>query len=51
MSESEIKEVRFDKYCKNCAHWENGKEIPYCDDCLEEFVREGTEVPVKWEKK
>lgn len=48
---SENKEVRFDKYCSKCAHWENGTEVQYCDDCLEVPLRRGTEVPIKWEKK
>ena len=47
----ENKEVRFDKYCQTCKNWDGGKENPICDDCLEEFMREGTEVPLKWEKK
>lgn len=49
MGDSELKEVRFDIYCPTCKHWHNGKEIQYCDDCLEEFMREGTEKPLKWE--
>lgn len=51
MNNSDDKEVRYDKYCKTCTHWENGKEIPFCDECLEESTRYGTEVPLKWEKK
>lgn len=63
IGDSELKEVRFDKYCASCINWTNGKELKYgetepdeakklliCDECLEESMREGTEVPVKWEK-
>lgn len=49
VGDSEIKEVRFDKYCPSCKHWNNGKEVVWCDDCLEESMREGTEKPIKWE--
>jgi len=50
IGDSENKEVRFVKYCQTCKNWADGKEIPVCDDCLEESMREGTEVPLKWEK-
>lgn len=49
--DSQLKEVRFDLYCKTCKYWNEGKEIPYCDNCLEESVREGTIKPLKWEEK
>lgn len=51
ISNSENKLVRFDKYCPNCEYWNDGVEIQYCDDCLEESVREGTEKPVRYEEK
>jgi len=50
LGDSDIKEVRYDKYCETCKHWNNGEEIPFCDECLEESMRNGTEVPSKWEK-
>ena len=63
-SDSEVKEVRFDKYCQSCVNWENGAELCYkstsvpeakklliCDECLETWMRLGTEVPIKWEAK
>lgn len=50
MGDSENKEVRFDKYCPSCKHWANGEEIFWCDDCLEEGMRPGTEKPTKYEK-
>lgn len=49
--DSELKETRFDKYCETCKYWAEGKEIPWCDECLEESMRQGTEKPLKWEKK
>ena len=54
-SESELKEVRFDKYCSTCKYWEDGREdgqakVRPCDECLEEPVREGTEAPLHWVK-
>ena len=53
--DSELKEVRFDKYCSKCKYWEDGREdgqakVAPCDECLEEFMRERTEVPIRWEK-
>ena len=54
-SDSELKEVRFDKYCSKCKYWESGREdgqakVAPCDDCLEKPIRTGTEVPIRWEK-
>lgn len=62
--DSEVKEVCFDKYCPTCINWAGGKELLYgettieeaselliCDECLEESMRLGTEVPLRWEKK
>ena len=48
--DSQLKEVRFDLYCEKCKYWSGGKETSYCDDCLEEPVREGTIKPLKWEE-
>lgn len=50
IGDSENKEVRFDIYCPQCKYWEDGKEIFWCDDCLEESMRQGTEKPIKYEK-
>lgn len=50
--DSELKETRYDKYCKSCKYWDDGKEhTVQCDDCLEESMREGTEKPLNWEEK
>ena len=50
ISESMNKRVRYEKYCRQCKYWYDGEEIQYCDECLEESVREGTEVPLKYEE-
>lgn len=49
-SDADSKEVRFDKYCPKCNHWNNGKESPRCDECLEEPTRIGTEKPLYYEE-
>lgn len=51
LGDSEIKEVRFDKWCPRCKNWNDGKELLVCDECLEKFTRRGTEKPLKWEQK
>lgn len=49
---SELKKVRFDKFCEKCSYWNNGAVDPiHCDDCLEEPMREGTYVPLNWKEK
>jgi hypothetical protein len=48
---SENKEVKFVVYCPKCKNWNDGKDLPVCDDCLEEFMREGTEKPLRFEEK
>ena len=50
IGDSENKEVRFDLYCPTCKYWHDGEEIQWCDDCLEESMRQGTEKPLKYEK-
>ena len=44
------KEVNFFEYCKKCKHldWDETKDP--CNDCLAEFCREGTEVPLYFEE-
>lgn len=51
MGDSDKKVVRFDVYCEKCEYWNDGKEIPYCDDCLQVSMRHGTEKPVKFKEK
>lgn len=58
ISDSEMKEVRFDKWCKDCKHSpidlsnvDVTKTTEPCNSCLEVGMREGTEKPEKWEAK
>lgn len=51
MSDSEMKEVRFDLYCDLCEHSKlEGHEDP-CNECLENACREGTTKPINFKKK
>lgn len=58
MGDSKIKEVRFDKYCPVCLHYAHKfpkEDFSFeaqepCADCLETFVRTGTEKPRRWEQ-
>lgn len=47
---SELKEVRFDKWCKTCKHQDKKLGEP-CESCLEIGMREGTYKPEYWEEK
>lgn len=56
--DSELKEVRFDKWCSLCKHLAiNTEDVDVtkttepCNICLEIGMREGTEKPEYWEKK
>lgn len=59
MGDSELKEVRFDKYCKTCKHYAHkfpNEDFSFeaqepCNTCLEVGMREGTEKPEYWEEK
>lgn len=51
MGDSELKEVRFDIYCKKCKHERKKDYEDPCNDCLEVGMREGTEKPEKWEER
>lgn len=46
--DSELKEVRFDIYCPQCKHFNLEEKMDPCNECLEEFMREGTEKPEMW---
>lgn len=46
--DSELKEVRFDKWCEKCKHHKVELGEP-CETCLETGMREGTEKPEMWE--
>ena len=50
MGDPELKEVRFNKYCKKCR-WDDRNEVyDPCNDCLEISMREGTEKPYYYEE-
>lgn len=51
MDHNNYKEVRYDEYCKICKHEEVDEKDKPCFDCLLEPAREGSERPVRWEKK
>ena len=59
MGDSELKEVRFDKYCKTCKHYAHkfpNEDFSFeaqepCNTCLEVGMREGTEKPEYLEEK
>ena len=48
MGDSELKEVRFDKYCKTCKHYILEEYKDPCNECLEIGMREGTEKPDRY---
>ena len=50
MSDSELKEVRFDVYCRSCKYHKYREEQDPCNECLEVGMREGTEKPENWEE-
>ena len=49
--DSKLKEVQFWKYCKTCKFREYKEAQNPCNDCLEVGMREGTEVPERYEQK
>ena len=57
--DANYKEVRFDKWCPLCKHYERkfpDSDISFeaqepCNTCLESGMRKGTEKPESWEAK
>ena len=49
--EEQYKEVRFDKYCKDCKHKKKKENESPCDECLSEPTKLYSQIPVKYEKK
>lgn len=57
--DSELKEVRFDKWCSKCKHYAHkfpNESFSFeaqdpCNTCLETGMRKGTEKPKYWEAK
>ena len=46
-----MKEVRFDQYCKTCAHKDVKEEDDPCFDCLNEPMNQYSHKPVRYEEK
>lgn len=51
MGEYGYKEVRFDYYCRKCKHKDVDEDHDPCNECLEEGMRDGTYIPLKYEEK
>lgn len=45
------KEVYFDKYCKDCAHFKTPECEEPCHECLNNFTNTYSHMPVMFEKK
>lgn len=45
------KQVRWDRFCYRCEHEKLDENEEPCCDCLEVFVREGTDEPEYFEEK
>lgn len=45
------KVVEFDKYCKDCKHFEKAESEDPCFDCLCDSVNYNTHKPTKFEEK
>lgn len=48
--EVEYREVRFDKYCKECKHFKLDNYDEPCYECLGEPINLYSEKPVKFEE-
>lgn len=46
-----LKEVDFEKYCKNCKYGELEEFKDPCNECLESGMNEETSRPVCWKEK
>ena len=47
---ADTKEVRFDLYCKTCAHKDLKEDEKPCDDCLQHPANLNSHKPVRWKK-
>lgn len=47
----DIREVRFDIYCKKCEHEKKQENEEPCGKCLDEPVNENTNKPVMFKEK
>lgn len=48
--EENLKEVRFDIYCKTCKHWELPDEEDPCNECLAIPANNNSHKPVCYEE-
>ena len=48
---SNEKEVRFDLYCKTCAHYQEDESEDICNECLTRPVNENSVKPINWKKR
>ena len=46
-----LKEVRYDKYCLSCKHWNTPMGKDPCNECLDIPTNQYSEKPVKFEEK
>ena len=51
MDDRNMKEVRFDQYCKSCKYEELDEKFDPCNECLEYGYLENTRKPCKYEEK
>lgn len=47
----DIREVRFDEYCKKCEHEKKQENETPCDKCLDEPVNDNTSKPKMFKEK
>lgn len=46
-----LKEIRFDIYCKKCKYFERAEKDDPCVDCLLETVNQNSKKPVYFKEK
>ena len=49
--ELNTREVMYGTYCKTCKHFEKEETDEICDECLEKFFREGSDIPENYDKR
>ena len=51
MTDENLKEVRFDKYCETCKHSELKEKFDPCNECLEYGYNIESAKPIHYEPK
>lgn len=51
MTDSDLKEVRFDRWCKSCEHFRRPQAQEPCNQCLTKGMRFGTEKPEQYKER